>query len=759
MRLILLSTSAAAVLAAAAMPAAAQSAATNTTASSGADTGGIAEIVVTAQRREEVLQRAPVTVTAVASDTLDKQNITNFQQLSNILPNTEVGITGGARVQIAVRGIRNNDFSPGAESPVAVHIDGSYIPRMTGLAGLFYDIARVESLPGPQGTLYGRNAAAGAVNIITNHPVNHLEAETQLEYGNYNTVRAFEMMNVPVTDDIAIRGAFQHYAHDGYNKAGGDNASQDSGRGQFLWKHGPARLLLSADYTHIGGKGTMDNNLGAPDPYDSRAIYSQQAVNLANVNVKQLGLMAQFDYDIANFATFTAQASQRDSIERSWTLGGGQTSFFQFKSHANIGEVRLTSDSTKPLQWVVGAFGFDEKQPSYGVVGVNPANPFGASGPCTAAGPGVCGNALPQLGLRTRSYAFFGQATWTPIDPLHLTGGIRYSHDKKDYAGSELCQVGGNGSWFNLTFNNCATPAISLAAGTPLINSSTDYKLGASYDVNPDSLLYANYSTGYRAGGEFISPFFPTYGPEHIKNYEIGWKNQFFNHRLVVNVDAYKEDYQDFIYTYGVVGDIVPVPGVFVPLQQSQADNLGKVDIHGADFSVQWLATPDDLFNAGVEWLHSEVKDAHLRCTAVVPTDNGPCAVAGGFVNPVGKPLPNTPEWRVTLSYEHTFRLDGGATLVPHVQFHGESGRWEDFTRPNLRQTRQDAFSDSDASLTYTTANKEWEVQAYVQNIEDSAVFLNAGASTSVPALFTSGYAAVYRPPRTFGAKVTAHFQ
>jgi iron complex outermembrane receptor protein len=627
---------------------------------------------------------------------------------------------------------------------------------MTGLSGLFYDIARVESLPGPQGTLYGRNAAAGAINIITNHPVDRREAAAEVEVGSYDLVRAFEMLNVPLTDALAVRGAFQHLSHTGYNKAGGDDASENSGRLQALWKSGPARLLLSGDYTWVGGKGTMDNDLKAADPYDSRSIYSPAVVGLAGVKVQQMGLMAQFDYDL-NFATLTAQATDRTSIERSWTLGGGNASFFQFKSRAKIGEVRLTSNAAKPLQWVIGAFGFDEKQPSYGVVSVNPNNPFGANGPCNAAGPGVCGNALPQLDLRTRSYAFYGQTTWTPIDPLHITGGIRYSHDKKDYAAAHLCQVGGNGRFFNLDV--CLTPAIPLSAGSPATWSSTDYKLGVSYDVTANSLLYANYSTGYRAGGSFISPFNPTYGPEHIKNYELGWKNQFFNRRLIVNVDAYKEDYQDFIYTYTVVGDLVPIAHVFVPFQQAQADNLGKVDIHGADLTVAWLATPDDLFNAGLEWISTEVKTATLRCSAAVPTDNGPCATAAGFISPVGKPLPNTPEWRVTLSYEHTFRLDGGATVVPRVQFHGESGRWEDFSRPAGRQTRQDAFSDTDASITFTSANKVWDVQAYVQNIENSAVFLTAGATTQNLNLFPSGYTAIYRPPRTFGVKVGAHFQ
>ena len=756
MKSILMSTSAVLALAAV-LPAYAQAQASNDEAAATNSTG-IAEIVVTAQRREETLQRSPVTVTAVGSDTLQKQNVTDFQDLASVLPNTQVSVTGGARVQIAVRGIRNNDFSPGAESPVAVHVDGAYIPRMTGLAGLFYDISRVESLPGPQGTLYGRNAAAGAVNIITNHPVFERQASAELEAGAYNLFRGTGMLNVPLSDDLAVRAAFQRYKHDGYNKAGGDDADQTSGRLSALWRHDKLRLFASVDYTEINGHGTMDNDLDAPDPYDSRAIYSTAATRLAGVGVKQLGMQLTADYDL-NFATLTAQVSQRNSVEKTYTLGNDELSYFSFKSRANIGEVRLTSNSTTPLQWVVGVFGFDEKQPSYGAVGANSDNPFGAGGTCDALNstPNIpaCANYLPQLDLRTRSYAVFGQATYSPIETLHLTAGLRYSHDKKDYADAYLCQIGGNGQFFNLGV--CQNAPLTLGTGSPATWESTDYKLGVSYDVNPNSLLYANTSTGYRAGGSFISPFNPTYGPEDITNYEIGWKNSMFDRRLIVNVDAYRQNYNDFIYTYNVIGDIVPVPGVFVPFSISQADNLGKVKITGADLTVAWLATPDDLFNFGVEYIHTKVGDAVLRCTAPAPTDNGPCAATAGFVDPTGKALPNTPEWRFTASYEHTFRLDGGATVVPRVQFHAESGRWMDFS--HIAGTRQDTFTQTDLSLTYTSADKGWNVGAWVQNLEDKAVFLNAGASNGAhPAEFPSGIAATYRAPRTFGVKIGAQF-
>lgn len=716
----------------------------------------LGEVVVTANRRAENAQKAPVTVTAVGSDALAKQNVKEFADLSTALPNTQVSTSGGARIVIAVRGIRNNDFSPGAESPVAVHIDGSYIPRMTGLAGLFYDISRVESLPGPQGTLYGRNAAAGAINIITNHPVNRFEGAGEIEGGGYGLFRGFGMINVPVTDEFAVRGAFQRYQHNSYNKAGGDDADQTSGRLSAQWKHDRLTVFASADYTSIGGKGSIDNDLDNP-PYDSTAIYTRASKQIANVSVHQRGAMVQADYDL-DFATLTGQYSNRLSNESSWTRGSGQLSYFNFKSRANIGELRLTSKGAGPVTWVVGAFAFDEKQPSYGVVSADQSNPFGNGGTCDAsnATPDIpaCGNYLPQLNLRTRSYAFFGQTTVTPIDGLHFTGGLRYSHDRKDYAGAYLCQVGGTGSDFDLS--TCQNPPIPIDTGKFQKTHKINYKAGVSYDVTNTSMVYANVSTGYRAGGSFISPFFPTYGPENITAYEAGWKNSFFNHRLVVNVDAYRQVYDDYIFTYNVSGDIVPVPGVFVPFQSSQADNLGKVTINGADLTVAFLATKHDLINFGAEYIHTKVGKATLRCTATVATDNGPCA-AVNFVSPQGLPLPNTPSWRLTGSYEHTFELPGGGTIVPRIQTHYESGRYmEIFQAPG---TYQKAFTKTDVSIDYAPADKNWNIGAWVQNLENKAVFQNAGSyNGTLTSLYPSGYSVIYRAPRTWGVKFGAKF-
>ncbi len=719
-------------------------------------TGGIEEVVVTAQRREETVQRAPIAVTAVGAAALEKQNVTEFSDLTSILPNTQVTVAGGARVTIAVRGIRNNDFSPGAESPVAVHIDGSYIPRMTGLAGLFYDISRVESLPGPQGTLYGRNAAAGAINIITNHPVQKQQAAAEMETGNFNLFRGFGMLNVPVTDKIAVRAAFQRYQHDAYNKAGGDDADQTSGRLSAQYAGDKLKVFGSIDYTRIGGNGTVDNDLNNP-AYDSRRIYSDVSTRFADIDVEQTGVTVQADYDF-DFATLTVQLSNRRSDEQSFTRGSDELSFFNFQSRARIGEIRLASNGSNKVNWVVGAFGFDEKQPSYGVTGANSDNPYGAGGTCDASNATplipACGNYLPQLDLRTRSYAYFGQATWNVTDELHITGGLRYSHDKKDYAAAYLCQVGGTGTDFNLSV--CQNAPLSLGAGSPASKGSTDYKVGIAYDLSPTSLLYANTATGYRSGGSFISPFNPTYGPEKVKAYEIGWKNQLFDRRLTVNVDAYRQDYDDYIFTYTVSGDIVPVRGVFVPFQIAQADNLGKVKISGADLTVAWLATPDDLFNFGLEYIHTRIGAATLRCGPPPAVDNGGC-VAASFTDPKGKSLPNTPDWRFTASYEHTFALASGATVVPRIQTHYEKGRYMDLAQS--AGTYQDSFTQTDASLTYTSADKGWFVGAWAQNLEDEAVFQTAGPYNGANlASYPSRTQATYRAPRTYGVKIGANF-
>jgi iron complex outermembrane receptor protein len=174
------------------------------------------EVVVTAQRRSENLQKTPLTISAVTGEKLESQGIKTVVDLANQVPALQITSSGGGAAQIFLRGIGSTNTTEVGDPAVAYHIDGIYIARSTSVGALFYDIDRVEVLRGPQGTLYGRNATAGAINVITKQPKFDYEASGSIDVGNYGAITTSGMVNVPVSETLAVRAAFQQSRHDGY---------------------------------------------------------------------------------------------------------------------------------------------------------------------------------------------------------------------------------------------------------------------------------------------------------------------------------------------------------------------------------------------------------------------------------------------------------------------------------------------------------------------------------------------------------------
>ncbi len=200
------------------------------------------EIVVTATKRSESLSKVSLAVSAFSQDDLTSAGVVGLADLASAAPNLEIKTLGFASaIQVTIRGITNSDFNPGASPAVATYIDGIYIARPQGLNGDLYDIARVEVLRGPQGTLYGRNATGGNINVVTADPVNSFGSAADVSFGNYNDAQVHGMLNLPITEDLAVRGAFSTHRSDGYFDSEGSishdyGAADDyAGRLTVMW--------------------------------------------------------------------------------------------------------------------------------------------------------------------------------------------------------------------------------------------------------------------------------------------------------------------------------------------------------------------------------------------------------------------------------------------------------------------------------------------------------------------------------------------
>jgi iron complex outermembrane receptor protein len=724
----------------------------------------LTEVIITAEKREQDLQRTSASVTALQPDSLRRAGVTDFVGLQKLMSDVSGRETTGSTV-ISIRGIQPYSVGPNDDSPNAVHVDGVYIARMTALNGFFYDLDRVEVLAGPQGTLYGRNAAGGTVNIITNKPSQTYGGYTNIEYGNYSTLRAEAAVNIPLSDTLAVRAAYSHYSHDGYyTDTGLNDADQNSGRISLLWKpDGKQQFLITGDMQQRGGKG--DGFTVAPGGTLAGVIYPDDrwhnaylfgSANLNKQADRNWGLMAQYDYDF-DFATLTFQAAYRhNTLDH---LAGATYGFLQNSTspafpiqasnfnveaaHAewNTQELRLTSVQTEPLQWIAGLYRFQERSTD----NIALDWPTNASG--TAYNPASISFILSNQFQRADSYAVFAQTTWTPeaARQWHLTLGARQTWDKKSAYG------------FNTSGPYLACfPAENHLIGLPIAGVGTcagiagskswqafTYKINLAYDLTPSSMIYADVSTGYKAGG-YAFGFHPEYDPERVTAYEIGSKNRFFGDRLQVNLSAWYYDYRDFEVTVSERATGYPYAVITVA-------NADKARIMGANLSADWLATDHDKLHLAATWLDA-VFVSYDQKDLPFTLYNTPVDLSGTWI-------PNQPKWTVNAAYTHSWAMWNG-TFDAETMLHYYGAKLSSAALPgSLLYKVVPAYTTADLSLRYQPDQTRWSITGYIRNMFDEAgpqsIYV-AQPITANPSATIDEY--VWADPRTFGIIVSAEF-
>ena len=732
--------------------------------------GALETVVVTAQKRTEAAQKIPAAVVTLSSQTLSRSGVRDFDTIQKLLPDVHVEELVGGSTNISIRGVRESAAGPTSDSPTAVHLDGIYLSRPAGLSGLFYDLQRVEELPGPQGTLYGRNATGGVLNLVTNKPTDVFGGYLEGEGGSYGLYRFNGALNVPVTPNLDVRGAFHFYHHDGYFSNGFDDADQKGGRLSARAKLGPdVTLLVSADYqdSYTTGTGSalfkqtfssLQLPPGVPrppvlhpsspsDPFTANNFLYPFGVGPSFLDSKTFGGQAQLDYDLG-WAIFTTQLGVRrldfgeNQIDLTDSIPAPKTDSYESTpsdSTTYSAEARLTSASRSPLQWVVGLYYFTEK----------------SSGDyCQHAtfNSTTCATEFANPFQRDISYAAFGQTTYTPLfltDRLHLTGGLRYNTDEKNassFTYSPFLAPPGSGGFLSRDPNEQAT------------FSAVTYKAEISYDVTPANLIYAQNSTGFRAGG-FAYGRTPEYKPETIQAYEIGSKNRFFDNALQVNLAAYHYIYKN--QERNVMS--LPPPGAppFIPFSDISVQSIGKTHYNGASMALEWALTPNDRLATDVQYLDAHYVQFQVPSRYVVALPLSPATglpIAGdtpGDQN--GLQILNTPPWSGTFSYDHSVHAYRGVfDARVAIQWSVEQHYLENYSNTLQYQLGTDpGYARLDLSLSYAPEKGGWRITGYVNNVLDERNFTEnfyerTPLSGTVDALLL--------PPRTFGAILSAKF-
>jgi iron complex outermembrane receptor protein len=663
----------------------------------------LTEIVVTAQKRAEDLQKIPAAISAETGNVLVEQGVTDVRGLGQLFPAIELG-QDYIYTQIDIRGVGANNDAPALDPAIAFNIDGVYQSRDYGTYGAFYDIDRVEVLRGPQGTLYGRNATGGSINLVTNKPVDTFEAAADLDVGNYDSKRAFGMLNVPVNDELAVRGAVQYSAHDGYLSSGFNDQDSMAGRLQALFKpNSDISLLVGGDffYDHSLGAHTL---IGLPFVMPSNPYFDPASSGGYFSDFKSWSFHSQLDWNLGGAILTDILAFKRVDIDTTDpVVGVFATTVSTDKSYSN--ELRLASvvDPKNPWSWVAGIYLFKETDYVY----QDYFNPYFSS---ITINPDIA----------EKSGALFGQATYAIRDGLRLTAGLRYSDDTKTANGQDQTFI----------------PEFSFpVANVPDVFGQTwhhvDWKVGIDTDVTPTSLLYANIATGYLEGGFNLGStvgLLPNFQPEKLLAYTVGSKNRFDDNRFQINVEAFYYDYKDYIVSeYLTAG---AAAGDFALY------NANKTQIYGAEIETQFLATQRDLLTVNLALLHAEYTDFILP------------VASNGLTDLSGYTAMKSPSVSIQAGYQHTWNIANGARVQAGVTTHFDSSYWTLFD--HSPGSAQPSYTKTNVVLSYIAPGNKWHVQAYGDNLENSAVI-----STAAPANSSSdGVPWVHlEPPRTYGVR------
>ena len=742
----------------------AQSAAAGTAAQ---DEGGLGpDIVITAQRREENLQRAAIAVSALDGEAITDAGVTQATDLTRLIPSLQVA-PASSFTQFYLRGVGTFGANAFAEQGVAFNLDGVYLSRPAAPAGLFYDLDRIEVLKGPQGTLYGRNATGGAVNVITNRPeLGELGGFVTAEYGNFDTIRASGAVNLPLGDQVALRVAGQHAEHDGYYNDGYDDEDTTAGRAELFFDSGQGlEATLIVDLAHVGGQGSGgtimpllfdegDTRLGPSDPrviaeYLRRPPTPPVPQIIARDDGFQdndfFGVAAEIDADLG-FATLTVIPAYRKTDLDFLSYAGSFLIDVTENSEQLSFEARLAGDTGR-FNWVVGTYYFAED--------VVADQFFDQASNAT----------LIQSNLETESIAFFGQATFSITDTFRATGGLRYtSDDKQQDTYAETRPFVG--------FVPPGPPAfipiiltIPTVATTDIDFNEVTWKVGLEYDIGPRSLLYASAATGFKSGILYVAQGRNWSDPETLTAYTIGSKNRFFSNTLQVNVEAFYWDYQDQQVSHLGPVQVASTPAgpIFGPVFLTE--NAGNATLYGAELELQWQPTASDLFGANIQYLHTNYDEFTYQfysvtggapvigCPITPTTQIGATPAARIFnVDCSGRPLVNAPEWALNLAYEHVFDLGASGRILAGADTRIESSRFLSIDYLDLG--RQDSYMMSNAHLTWESESSGLAVTAFVNNIEDELVFSNSLQSPAKPGTIYNQI----RPPRTYGVRATVRF-
>lgn len=720
---------------------------------------GLDVIVVTSEKREQDLQKTPVAVSAFTSEFVENSRIQSFEDVSLKVPSLTFSSANKTVTFPALRGAGTSFLSPGVDQSVGIFVDEVYQGSFSDFDPDLFGLERIEILRGPQGTLYGRNVTGGAVNFITAKPSNNTEIAARVSAGNFDFLEATGRVSGSIIED-GLYGSvsFSSRKRDGtsFNRVTGedlDSLDRDSIRARLVFEASDhLELDFSADYSRDTSSVEARDYIGSAMTVPAFAAVNfepdnnPETVDIAPENTGDIdrevfgaSLRASVDLGFADLVSISAYRENHSFTPFSSVLGTPiPTVGFQFDTDGEqfTQELRLTSKSDGPLDWVAGLFFLDSQNRLIDDQDATLAPGSFIHEDFVVNGIGSAGVPIRLLSsattdVSTTSYAAFAQFTYALTDRLNLTAGGRYTYEEKD-AFLSVAELPGSDP--NPIWAGAGAFAVTGAADFDAFTS----RVTLDYAIADSVLIYGTFSQGFKSGGFNINTDDPIdsqtpFDPEKATNYEGGIKARLFENRLQVNVSGFHVDYKD-LQIQTTSPDLV----TFI-------DNAGAAQVTGVEVEVQ--AALVDNFNI---WLSYSYLDAKLD-EFVFP----------GF-GPVVSRLPFAPEHALAAGFDYTHDMGpaGSLRLQANYQYKDE---FILEPRPDFAESQFLSGFDNqvDASIAYAPQNSRWEFILWGRNLvderytifgQDQDAFTNtfdelvAGATASQPR---------YNQPRTWGGSIT----
>ena len=843
-------------------------------------TNEIEELVVTAEKREQSLQDVPVAVSAFTDERRELVGINSVQDLTNFTPGLSYSTNND---RIALRGIGRFSNNRSVEGGVALYNDGAYTSSVTAFAQSTLFIERTEALRGPQGTLYGKNAIGGALNIISKRPTDEFYGELRSTYGNYDTKVVEGAASGPLM--FGTRGrlaaSWSNIGKGTYTNLN-PNGKDEGNRGTYWTVEGqldgtitdrfewwakasttewhtlgrgpggrttaaygirdninPLQASLTPNSAGFGGPLALAGNTcqlcfdtddGNYINLESNTYTLNAAFHADNFDVKYTGGINYYDYRLqtdldgtSRQAPFLLPIAARNPVTTA-VLPGQTTNALYFPRQHNqyeeevwwfSNEINIASTTDGPLQWLVGVYQFREGS-NYTLSDARYPDDARFERPTTQTGAAAVANPLRRYAYGTsentnESYATFGQIDWQATETFKVTAGLRYTYDRKrSFEGARLLCIYTAACPISTLTNrpvdgtDAFSPGFSVIAGVPTTDISTvggvagiytdpttgvrhrqldnnwsavTGTFGLDWKPDPDTLAYAKYSRGYKAGG-FNSGTttlvtFVTTDKEEIDAYEVGLKKT-INGNLQINTSVFYYDYHD-----------IQVPLSFfnttLSANQTQFINLPKARNYGFEVETTWQPIENLQILANYSYLKAEVQEG---CCFQDPDDprafqpevqlSGNTAAALAATNAVGgintqslnqdlkgQSLPSSTPHRVTVNANYTWNLEPGNVSASLTYVWRDETYYSVFNR---YYSKAKSFGQTDARVIFNDKDRKYTMIGYVKNVFDQrgSAGISGGRISSLTVVQPNwgfvNQTVSYVPPRSYGVELQYRF-